>query len=83
LCITREPTLERYLVLVRRMECHFKGFIVEYTERSKNSEVDESAKAAAHNIPLPPDVFFQVVLDASIKTVEVEPRVINIIQDKD
>jgi hypothetical protein len=28
-CIIREPTLERYLGLVRRMENYFKGFIEE------------------------------------------------------
>jgi hypothetical protein len=31
-CIEREPTLERYLALVRRMENYFKGFTVEYIE---------------------------------------------------
>jgi hypothetical protein len=31
-CIAREPTLERYLTLIRRMESHFKGFTVEYIE---------------------------------------------------
>jgi hypothetical protein len=32
---------------------------------------------------LPPDVFFQVIKDPSIKTVEPEPRMINIIQGED
>jgi hypothetical protein len=49
---------ERYLALVRRMECHFKGFMVEYIERSKKSEADELAKATVRNTQLPPDVFF-------------------------
>jgi hypothetical protein len=31
-CIAREPTLERYLALVRRMENYFKGFTIEYIE---------------------------------------------------
>jgi ribonuclease HI len=31
-CIAREPTLERYLALVKRMENYFKGFIVKYIE---------------------------------------------------
>jgi hypothetical protein len=82
-CITREPTLEKYLTLIRRMENHFKGFTVEYIERSKNTEADELAKTAAHNTPLPADVFLQVILDASIKTVEPEPKMINLIQAKD
>jgi ribonuclease HI len=29
-CITREPTLEKYLGLIRGMENYFKGFTVEY-----------------------------------------------------
>jgi hypothetical protein len=62
-CITREPTLERYLAVVRRMECYFKCFTVEYITT--------------------PVVFFQVLLDVSIKTVEAEPRVINMIQGED
>jgi hypothetical protein len=28
-CIAREPTLERYLALIRRMENYFKGFTIE------------------------------------------------------
>jgi hypothetical protein len=31
-CIAREPTLERYLALVRRMKNYFKGFTIEYIE---------------------------------------------------
>jgi hypothetical protein len=36
--IARDPTLERYLALIRRMECYFKGFIVAYIKRTKNVE---------------------------------------------
>jgi ribonuclease HI len=82
-CITRERTLERYLALVRRMEGYFKGFTVEYIERTKNSKAGELVKAAAHNTPLTTDIFFQVISDASTKTVEVEPRVINLIEGED
>jgi ribonuclease HI len=78
-CIAREPTLKRYSALVRRMECYFKGFIVEYVKRTKNSKANELAMVAAHNTPLLPDVFFQVVLDTSIKTFEAELRVMNLI----
>jgi hypothetical protein len=61
----------------------FKGFTVEYIERSKNPEANELAKAVAHNMPLPTDIFFQVVSDASIKIVEPEPRLINLIEGED
>jgi hypothetical protein len=82
-CIAKEPTLERYLALIRRMENYFNGFTVEYIERAKNTKADELAKVVARNTPLLADVFLQVISDASIKTVEPEPRVINLIQDKD
>jgi hypothetical protein len=65
------------------MECYFKGFIVEYIKRTKNSEADELANVAARNTLLPANVFFQVILDASIKTVEMESRVINLIEGED
>jgi ribonuclease HI len=81
--IAREPTLKRYLVLVRRMESFFKGFTMEYIDKNKNSKADELAKAAAHNTPLPAEVFWQTIKDASIKTIELEPRVIRIIQGDD
>jgi ribonuclease HI len=82
-CITRGPTLKRYWALIRRMERYFKGFTVEYIERTKNTETDELAKATARNTPLPADVFFQVISDASIKIVEAKPRVIDLIQGED
>jgi hypothetical protein len=82
-CITRDPTLNRYLVIVRRMENYFKGFTIKYIERTKNGEADELAKAVSRNTSLPTDVFFHVMLDAYIKTIEVEPRVINLIQGED
>jgi hypothetical protein len=56
-CITREPTLKKYLLLVIRMEKFFKGFTIEYINKNKNAEADELAKAAARNTPLPADVF--------------------------
>jgi ribonuclease HI len=81
--IAREPTLKRYLVLVRRMKSFFKGFTMEYIDKNKNSKADKLAKAAAHNTPLPAEVFWQTIKDASIKTIELEPRVIRIIQGED
>jgi hypothetical protein len=61
------------------MESYLIGFTIEYIERTKNSKAGELVKAAAHNTPLPADAFLQVISDASIKTVEPEPRVINLI----
>jgi ribonuclease HI len=78
-CIAREPTLEKYLALVKRLEFFFKGFTIEYIDRNGNTEADELTTATTHNNPLPADVFSQTISDASIRTIEVEPRVINII----
>jgi hypothetical protein len=60
-----------------------QGFTVEYIDRNKNAEANEFTKAAARNTPLPVDVFLHTISDASIKTIEMEPKVINIIQDGD
>jgi ribonuclease HI len=82
-CMARDETLERYLAVVRRIENHFKGFTVEHIERTKNTKADELAKAAARKTVLPTYVFFQLIKDPSIKTVEPEPRMVNIVQEED
>jgi hypothetical protein len=56
---------------------------VEYIECNNNVEADDLAKAATCNTPMPVNVFFQVLEDASVKTVLPEPRLINIIEGKD
>jgi hypothetical protein len=81
--MARDSTLERYLATVKRMENYFKGFTVEYIERAKNTEVDELAKAATRKATLHPDVFFQTIKDPSMKIVEPEPRMVNIIEGED
>jgi ribonuclease HI len=82
-CISRDPALERYLALVRRMDNYFKGFTVEYIERTKNAEANELVKATACNSLVPANIFFQVLEDASIKTVLPKPKIINIIEVED
>jgi hypothetical protein len=52
------------------MRIFFKGFTVDYIDKNKNSEADELAKAAARNTPLPADVYWQMIIDTSIKTTE-------------
>jgi hypothetical protein len=52
-------------------------------QRTKNCEADELATAVAHNTLLLANIFFQVISDVSIKTVEAEPRVINLIEGED
>jgi hypothetical protein len=82
-CIAKDTTLEKYLGLVRRMENYFKGFSIEHIERNKNIETDELAKTAAQKITLPSNVFFQTIEDPSVKTIETEPKMVNIIQGED
>jgi hypothetical protein len=82
-CMARDETLARYLAVVRRMETFFMGLTVQHIERTKNIEADELAKAATKKAVLPPDVFFQVIEDSSVKTIEPEPRMINIKQGQD
>jgi hypothetical protein len=80
-CIAREPTLERRLALVQRWRT-----ISWYSRDSRQIEkieVDDLAKAATWNSPMRPDVFFHVLEDTSIKTVLLEPRLINIIKGED
>jgi ribonuclease HI len=43
-CIAREPTLEKYLSLVRRMEFFSRGFTIEYINRKKTSKLTNSQK---------------------------------------
>jgi hypothetical protein len=82
-CIAREPTIEKYLSMVRRIEFFSRGFTIEYIDRNKNVEVDELAKAVARNTPLLADVFLQIISDTSIKTIKPKPKVINIIHAED
>jgi hypothetical protein len=56
---------------------------MEYIEQNKNTEADKLAKAAAHNISLSTDVFFQVIEGASVKMIDLEPRLINVIEGED
>jgi hypothetical protein len=80
-CIARDETLERYLAAVRRMEGFFKGLTMQHIKRVKNT--DELAKDATKKAKLPPKVFFQVIKDPSIKIVEPELRMINVVQGED
>jgi ribonuclease HI len=52
-CMARHETLERYLDNVRRVENNFKGFTVKHIKRTKNTEANELAKAAARKAVLP------------------------------
>jgi hypothetical protein len=70
----------RHLAAVRRIERFFKGFTIQYKERTKNLEADELAKVVAKKTVIPLDVFFQVIEDPSMKTIKPEPRMVNVVQ---
>jgi ribonuclease HI len=82
-CIAGDETLETYLAAVQRMETFFRGFTVQYIERTKNLEANELVKAASKKTVIPPDVFYQVIEDPSMKTVKPEPRMVNVVQGED
>jgi hypothetical protein len=65
------------------VESYFKGFMVQYIECNRNTKADDLVKVMARNTPMPVDVFFQGLANASVKTVLQEPRVINIIEGGD
>jgi hypothetical protein len=49
------------------MERHFKGYSVQHIPRYDNNKVDKLAKAVARIQEMPPDVFFKIIKEPSIK----------------
>jgi hypothetical protein len=82
-CMTSDATLEKYLAIVQRMENYFKGFTVKYVERTKKTEANELAKPAARRKNTTPIHVFPNHRRPSVKTVELEPTIVNIIQGED
>jgi ribonuclease HI len=74
----RNPVLMKYLEKVREMERHFKGYSVQHIPRDDNNEADKLAKAAARNQELPPDVFFEIIREPSIK--DSRPKIMNVVE---
>jgi hypothetical protein len=58
------------------MERHFKGYSVQHIPRDDNNEADKLAKAE-----LPPDVFFEIILEPSIK--DLRPKIVNAVETPD
>jgi hypothetical protein len=77
----RNPVLMKYLEKVREMERHFKGYSVQHIPRDDNNEADKLAKAAARNQELPPNVFFEIIREPSIK--ESRPKIMNAVETPD
>jgi hypothetical protein len=77
----RNPVLMKYLEKVREMEKYFRGYSVNHIPRDDNNEVDKLAKATAQNPPMPPDVFFEIIKEPSIK--HQKPRTVHIVETDD
>jgi ribonuclease HI len=66
----RDPKLERYLDIVRRLDASFEGFSVKNIPRGKNEHADLLAKSAAQGLPLPSEVFFETIKAPSVELME-------------
>jgi ribonuclease HI len=66
----RDPKLEKYLDIVRRMEASFEGFSVKNIPRGENEHADLLAKSAAQGLPLPLEVFFETIKAPSVELME-------------
>jgi ribonuclease HI len=77
----RNPVLMKYLEKVKEMERHFKGYLVQHIPRDYNNEADKLAKAAARNQEMPPDVFFKIIKEPSIK--ERKLKIVNVVGTPD
>jgi hypothetical protein len=71
----------KYLEKVREMERYFKGYSVQRIPRDDNNEADKLAKAAIRNQAMPPDVFFEIIKEPSIK--ESKTKIVNIVETRD
>jgi ribonuclease HI len=77
----RNPVRMKYLEKVREMGKHFKGYLVHHIPRNDNNEAEKLAKAAAQNQTMPPDVFFEIIKESSIK--DLKPKTVNIVETRD
>jgi hypothetical protein len=77
----KNPVLMKYLEKVREMERHFKGYTLHHIPRDDNNEADRLAKAAARNQEIPPDVFFEIIKEPSIK--EEKAKIVSVVEIPD
>jgi len=75
--------LQKYLHVVHKIKGFFLGITTKPIPRSKNSEVDELAKAAAQGVTLPSDIFYWVISQPSVEMNVKAPKLINAIHNED
>jgi hypothetical protein len=66
----RDPKLEKYLDIVRRLEASFEGFSIKNIPRGENEHADLLAKSASQGLPLPSEVFFETIKAPSVELME-------------
>jgi hypothetical protein len=71
----------KFLEKVRKMERHFRGYSVQHVPRDDNNEADKLATTVARNQAMPPDVFFEIIKEPSIK--EEKPKIVNVVETPD
>jgi ribonuclease HI len=79
----RDPKLQKYLHIVRKIKGFFLGIMTKSIPRSENNEADELAKATAQGITLPLYVFYEIISQPSIELNIKAPKLINAIHSKD
>jgi ribonuclease HI len=79
----RNPKLERYLETVRRMEAFFEGFSIKNIPRGENEHADLVAKSATQGLPLPSEVFFEIIKAPSVELMERAVLIILLVHNKD
>jgi ribonuclease HI len=79
----RDPKLEKYLDIVRKMEASFEGFFVKNIPRGENEHADLLAKSAAQGLPLPSEVFFETIKAPSVELMERAVLTISLVHNED
>jgi hypothetical protein len=77
----KKSCFDEYLEKVREMERHFNGYTVQHIPRDDNNEADRLAKAAARNQEMPPDMFFKIIKEPSIK--EEKAKIVSVVETPD
>jgi ribonuclease HI len=80
---TRDPKLEKYLDIVRRLEASFEGFSVKNIPRGENEHADLLAKSAAQGLPLPSELFFETIKAPSVELMERAVLAISLVHSED
>ena len=75
--------MAKYLAAVQSMEKYFLGFSIHSFSSMKNKQADQLAKATAQFDPLPPNVFFETLKQASVNCAEEPAKFVNTITSED